>query len=171
MDRNRLNLGETIAGVSAVLLFAFTFFDWYGHEQFKSTSNLLSYLNLFTQNLNAWEALDVIPIFLALTIAVATGAARLALLGSPWEPPIPRNAAAAVLGAISSALILYRIVFPPGLEDIDGVRFHAAPQLGIYLALAAAVGIAFGGGLAISQQGHLRLIRRPTSPTGNRPYD
>ncbi len=30
MDLNRLTQGEKIAGVSAILLFIFMFFDWYG---------------------------------------------------------------------------------------------------------------------------------------------
>ena len=32
MDVNKLNTGEKIAGVSAVLLFIFMFFDWFGVE-------------------------------------------------------------------------------------------------------------------------------------------
>ena len=32
MDVDKLNTGEKIAGVSAVLLFIFMFFDWFGVE-------------------------------------------------------------------------------------------------------------------------------------------
>lgn len=154
MNLDRPTNGTKIASVSASLLFASMFLNWYGYEQDEPTSNLLSYLNLFARHgANAWETLDVIPIVLAVTIAVATGAARLALLGSDWGPPIPRSAAAAVLGAISFLLILYRIVFPPGLPDISHIPFHATPELGIYLALLPALGIAFGGYWTMREEG------------------
>ena len=32
MDVDKLNTGEKIAGVSAILLFVFMFFDWFGVE-------------------------------------------------------------------------------------------------------------------------------------------
>jgi hypothetical protein len=184
MNLDRPSKGEVIANVSALLLFAFTFLDWYGQKQDEAGSSLLFYLNLFVHSLNAWEALAVTPIFLMLTVAIATGASRLALLGSDWEPPIPRNAAVAALGAISSLLILYRIIFPPHLENIDGVSFHAVAEPGVFLALAAALGVALGGCLAMREEGisffDLRALRhqkkghahpreracRPGEPTG-----
>ena len=47
---------------------------------------------------NAWQTLEVIPLFLMLAIVVAVGAALLRSSGSEWKPAIPPAAAVCVLG-------------------------------------------------------------------------
>src|ERR1700712_5280098 len=65
MDVAKLSRGEKIAGVSAVALFIFMFFDWFsvsisdGGGAFASGS---------VGSGSAWDALDNIPIFLVITI-------------------------------------------------------------------------------------------------------
>ncbi|HET7573726.1 MAG TPA: hypothetical protein VFJ99_01285, partial [Solirubrobacterales bacterium] len=56
----------------------------------------------------------------------------------------------AVLGGISALLILYRVISPPdgGFEGVD-----VSPALGIFLALLAAIGIAYGGYRAMQEEG------------------
>jgi hypothetical protein len=163
MDRDRLRFGEKIAGISAILLFAFMFLDWYSFR-FIQESNLLSYLNLFIDNGNAWRALGVIPFVLEGTIAIALVVVLLALLGSRWEAKIPAGLAVAVLGAVSFLLILYRIIDPPLYEEARGYRFDSTALLGIYLALAAAGGIALGGCWAMREERiHLRQSRREST--------
>jgi hypothetical protein len=142
MNLDRLSTGEKIAGVSGLLLFVFTFLDWYHYEQ---GGNLLLLVILFVKSGNAWETLDLIPFILALTSAAAIGAALLALFALHARVMFAASAAVAVLGAISFLMIVFRIIFPPALPHIAAVPFHATPELGVYLALLAAAGIAFGG--------------------------
>ena len=165
MELGRLSHGEKIAGISAILLFAFMFLDWYSFR-FIQEGNLLSYLNLFIDNGNAWTALEIIPFVLEGTIAITLVVVLLALLGSSWEAKVPAGVAVAVLGAVSFLLILYRIVDPPIYEEARGFRYDATPLVGIYLALAATAGIALGGCWAT--WGERIHLRRPTRESTSR---
>jgi hypothetical protein len=150
MDVDKLNTGEKIAGISAVLLFVFMFFDWFGVE--------VSGSNGFSGTVpgaggSAWDALDFIPIVLVVTIVVALVNAALRLSDSDYEPPVSMNVVVTVLGGLSALLVLYRIVFPPGFGDFGGVSIDATREFGIFLGLITAAGIAYGGYKAMQEEG------------------
>jgi len=143
MDVDRLSTGEKIAGVSAILLFIFMFFDWFT----VSASNGLVSVSVGG---SAWDALDVIPIILLIAILAAVGVAVVRLTESAFEPSISMNAVVAILGIISVLLILYRIISPPD-SGFSGVSVD--PAVGIFLGLVAAAGIAYGGYRAMQEEG------------------
>ncbi|HEX5762523.1 MAG TPA: hypothetical protein VFY04_05315 [Solirubrobacterales bacterium] len=152
MELDRLSRGEQIAAVSAILLFVFMFFDWFGVE--------VSGVPGFSGDVagaggSAWDALDVIPLFLMAAIVVAIGVAVVRLTDADLEPPISLNAIVAALGTLAALLILYRIIDQPGsgATDFGGVEVDVTLKLGIFLALAAAVGIAYGGYSAMREEG------------------
>jgi hypothetical protein len=58
----------------------------------------------------------------------------------------------AVLGAASFALILYRLIERPTI-GLGSYSVEASPQIGIFLALLAAIGVAFGGWRAMREEG------------------
>lgn len=149
MDLDRLNTGEKIAGVSAILLFIFMFFDWFGVEV--SGGGFSG--SVPGAGGSAWDALDFIPIVLVITIAAALISAGLRLSDSVYEPPISLNAAVAVLGGISTLLILFRIIVPPGFGSFGGVSVDGTVEFGIFLGLVAAAGIAFGGYRGMQEEG------------------
>ncbi len=150
MDIDKLNTGEKIAGVSAVLLFVFMFFDWFGVEISGSTgfSGTVS-----GAGGSAWDALDFIPIVLVIAIVVALINVFLRLSDSDYEPPVSMNVAVAVLGGLSTLLVLFRIIDPPGFGSFGGVSVDATLDFGIFLGLIAAAGIAFGGYKAMQEEG------------------
>jgi hypothetical protein len=149
MHLGRLSNGEKIAGVSAILLFVFMFFDWFGTQDSGA-------LRLFSVGRSAWEALDYIPIVLVVAIVVALGVVALRLFDTTYEPPFRANAVVGVLGAISALLILFRIVDPPNFgsfrEAFGPVTIEGTAQFPIFLALVAALGIALGGYLATRER-------------------
>jgi hypothetical protein len=151
----RLRTGEAIYLVAAILLFVLMFLDWWetgiGHE----TGGGLTAVSLFDHGQNAWQALEVIPLFLMLAIVVAVGSALLRLTGSEWKPAIPPGVGVTVLGGLAALLILIRIISPPDLVSsaLAGVEFPVSLQLPIFLALAAALGIAYGGWRAMADEG------------------
>jgi len=150
MDLERLSLGEKVAAVSAILLFIFMFFEWFGVE--------VSGAGGFSDTVsgsggNAWDALDYIPIVLIVTIVAALGVAALRLMDSAFEPPLWANTAVTVLGVISVVLILFRIVDPPTFASFPGVSVDATRSVGIFLGLIAAGGIAYGGYRAMREEG------------------
>lgn len=143
MDVDRLSTGEKIAGVSAILLFVFMFFDWFT----VSASN--GFVSVSVGG-SAWDALDWIPIFLMIAIIAAVGVAVVRLSDAVFEPSVSINAVVAVLGIVSVLLILYRIVSPPS-SGVDGINVD--PAVGIFLGLIAAAGVAYGGYRAMQEEG------------------
>jgi hypothetical protein len=146
MDVDRLSTGEKIAGVSAVLLFIFMFFDWFTVEV-TGGEGLFS----VSEGGSAWDALDVIPIILMVAIIAAVALAVIRLTDALFEPPVSMAAVVAILGGISVLLILYRIIDPPLDSDIPGVEISRS--IGIYLSLLAAAGITYGGYRAMQEEG------------------
>ena len=129
------------------------FFDWYGAKA-ATSAEPLERCRHRSGGGNAWQTLEVIPLFLMLAIVVAVGAAILRLSGSDWKPAIPPGAAVCVLGVLAAILILIRIISPPGLEATSRrLAFETTLKLPIFLALAAALGIAYGGWRAMADEG------------------
>lgn len=151
MEADRLSTGEKISAVSAILLFVFMFFDWFGVE----VSGVPGFSGTVSSSGggSAWDALDVIPIFLMLAIVAAIGVAVIRLTDADVEPPVSMNAIVAGLGGFAVLLILYRIVSPPDFGSFGGVSVDATLKFGIFLGLIAAAGIAYGGYRAMREEG------------------
>ncbi len=151
MEADKLSTGEKISAASAVLLFVFMFFDWFGVK--------VSGVPGFSGDVSgsgggsAWDALDVIPLFLMLAIVVAIGVAVIRLTDADIEPPVSLNSIVAAVGGFAVLLILYRIVFPPEFGSFGGVTVDATLKFGIFLGLLAAAGIAYGGWSAMREEG------------------
>jgi hypothetical protein len=149
MDLDKLSLGEKIAAASAVLLFVFMFFTWFGVE----VSGVGGFSGSTGEGGNAWDTLDFIPIVLVVTIVAALVLAGLRLADSDAEPPVPMSVIVTVLGAISVLLILFRIIDPPTFASFGGVSIDATLSVGIFLGLIAAGGVAYGGYAAMQEEG------------------
>jgi hypothetical protein len=151
MEADRLSTGEKVSAVSAVLLFVFMFFDWFGVK----VSGVPGFSGDVTGSGggSAWDALDVIPLFLMLAIVVAIAVAVIRLTDADVEPPVSMNAIVAALGGLAVLLILYRIISPPDFGSFGGVTVDATLKLGIFLGLLAAAGIAYGGYSAMREEG------------------
>jgi hypothetical protein len=150
MEADKLSTGEKLSAVSALLLFVFMFFDWFGVE----VSGVPGFGgDVSGAGGSAWDALDVIPIFLMLAIVAAIGVAVIRLTDADLEPPISLNAIVSALGILAVLLILYRIIDPPGGGDYGGVSVDTTLKFGIFLGLLAAAGIAYGGYSAMREEG------------------
>jgi hypothetical protein len=170
--RRGLRTGEAIYLVAAILLFVLMFFDWWEVGTGTESGSLVA-INLFDRGQDAWQALEVIPLFLMLAIVVAVGAALLRVTGSDWKPVIPPGAAVFVLGLLAALLILIRMISPPELAPsaLAGAEFPTSLQLPIFVALVAALGIAYGGWRAMGQEGtsFAGIAKRLESPRPSRP--
>jgi hypothetical protein len=147
MDLDKLSQGEKIAGVSSIVLFIFMFFDWFSAEVTIGGSGA-------SEGVNAWDALDWIPIVLVVTILAALFVVVLRVTDGSYEPPVSGNAIVAILGGISFLLILYRIIDPPGASaSAPGISFDVGIEFWIFISLIAAAGIAYGGYRAMQDEG------------------
>jgi hypothetical protein len=172
--RPRLRAGEAIALVAAILLFILMFFDWYGAKATTSAESLGGVVS-GTGGGTAWDTLEVIPLFLMLAIVVTVGAAILRLSRSDWKPVIPVGAAVCVLGILAAVLILIRIISPPGPSGaFSELAFESTLKLPVFLALAAALGIAYGGWRSMGEEGATfasigKNLESPKRPTRSKP--
>jgi hypothetical protein len=148
MDLNRLTQGEKIAGVSAVLLFIFMFFEWYGVSISGGGETIA-----VGGGGNAWDALDFIPILLLIAIIATIGVVVIQATDSDIELPVHGAAIITVVGIISALLILFRIIDTPTFASIGGVSAEGSVKFGIFLALIAAAGMAFGGWRTMQEEG------------------
>lgn len=87
-----------------------------------------------------------------MTIVVAFAAAWLRFVSLDRRPHVGLNAAVTSLGTLSVLLILFRIVDPPAFYPESTLAAESTVQLPMYLALAAAVGVAGGGLLALGEK-------------------
>jgi uncharacterized membrane protein YhaH (DUF805 family) len=152
MDVDKLSTGEKVSAVSAILLFIFMFFDWFGAEV-TGTSGGFGFSGSLPGGGSAWDTLDFIPIILIIAIVAAIGVAVLRLTEADFEPPVSLNAVVAAFGILSVLLILFRIIDPPGFGSFGGVSVDGTLKFGIFLGLIAAIGIAFGGYRAMQEEG------------------
>jgi uncharacterized membrane protein YhaH (DUF805 family) len=138
--------------MSAIFLFVFMFFHWFGVKAV-NTSNLLFAIQSVESGKSAWEALDYIPTVLLITILATLAVAALRFTDALRKVSVPVNAVVAILGLVSALLIGFRIVHPPVFYVEPTITFEGAVQFPIFLALLAAAGIACGGFLAMREEG------------------
>lgn len=148
-----LTRGEAIAAVAAILLLAFLFFDWYAAEVPGQAREIKLGGGASAAGGNAWQTLEVGSVLFALVALTAIGAAALRLSRAKWSPEVAPSAVVAVGGGLATLAALFRILAPPDLGNLGGIPLDASVQLGAYLGLAAACGIAYGGYRAMAERG------------------
>jgi hypothetical protein len=142
MDLNKLTQGQKIAAGSAIALFIVMFFSWFGapdnevSDAFRSAG--------FDTSANAWQSFDFIDLILLLTVVVAVGAAAIVASGSAVKLPVPPGVLTTLLGGLSTLLVLYRILDPPGSLD---------RKFGVFLGLILAGAITYGGWRTMEEEG------------------
>jgi hypothetical protein len=151
VEAHRLSTGEKISAAAAFILFASMFLDWFG-AKVAGVPGFSGSIEGSGGGASAWDALEVIPVFLMLAIVLALGVALVRLTDADLELSISLNAFVAAAGALAVLLILYRILFPPGF-GIPGVAVDTTLRLGIFIGLIAAAGIAYGGWSAMREEG------------------
>ena len=140
MDVNRLSQGEKIAAGSAIALFIVMFFPWFGAPE--AIEELAGAAGVDTGSANAWDALELIRFVLLAAILVAVGAAF--AKASESRVDFPLSTIVTVLGALSTLLLLYRILDPPD---------EASRKIGVFLGVVLAALLTYGGWLAMQEEG------------------
>jgi hypothetical protein len=142
MDLRRLRAGEWIAGVSGLVLLVSLFLPWYADEAGSRTG---------------WESLGALDVILAvvglaaLAIPVVTAVHRVPAV------PLAHQSLTTLVGLLAVALVLIRVLNLPDWAD--------ERDWGLWVALAAALGVVAGGLIAMRDE---RLTRgqRHTDLTG-----
>jgi len=142
---NRLRIARWVIALGALALFVFVFFfNWYGG----SVEGLLpgTHISGAAASTTGWQTFTISRWVWVLTIVVALGSTLAATTGYEHDGPVPLSALTAGLGALASALIVYRIAHHPGPSASAGsIRISFGIKPGIWFGLVAALAITIAG--------------------------
>jgi hypothetical protein len=141
----RVNVGELLSAVSALLLVAIMFAtEWYGVAGVPDPSYARPAISTAE---NAWNGLSDIRWVLVATIIAAVGSVFLHASQREHGTKTDTSRVVASLGGLSALLLVYRvlIVLPGDGKVLD-------QKLGAFLGLLCALGIAWGGWESVMQQ-------------------
>jgi hypothetical protein len=151
-DISRLRRADQVIGGGAIAFIVFMFlFKWYG----VSFSGSASFAGLsLNHSANGWNTFTNSRWIWLLTIIVALGAVVLVAGQRELNSPVPVSVLVAGLGALSTILILYRIIHHPSAGvAVPGGSASAGIKIGIWLGLIAAAAITYGGYLGMQAEG------------------
>ena len=142
MDLRRLRSGEWIAGISGLVLLVALFLPWYGDDGGSRTG---------------WQSLGVLDVVLALVALSALAIPAVTALHRAPAVPLAHQALTVIVGLLAVILVLIRVLNMPD--------WAVEREWGLWVALAATVGITAGALLAMRDE---RLTRegRHTDLTG-----
>ena len=161
MDLSKLRGGELIAAIGGiVLLFSLFFLNWYSVASVSVDTPLGRFS--VSGDLGAWDAEGFLGIIanlvmlaagvVAVGLAVATASSRTVAI------PVATSALTAGLGLAAIAMVLGRMLFEPGPNGVVSL------QPGIFIALAGALAIAYGGWQSIQEEGATSRRARTAQP-------
>jgi hypothetical protein len=150
MDLGKLRRGELIAAAGGlVLLVALFFFDWYSAGT--SVTLPLGTTVSVSGDFGAWDSEGFLGLIANLIIlAAAVSAVGLAILTATSRTialPVAASATTAALGIGAVVMVLLRMLFQPGPNELISLKF------GILLALIAALVVAYGGWESMKEEG------------------
>jgi heme A synthase len=142
MDLRRLRAGEWLAGVSGLVLLVALFLPWYGDDAGSRTG---------------WESLGALDVVLAVVALSALAIPVVTALERVPAVPLAHQSLTTLVGLLAVVLVLIRVLNMPD--------WAAEREWGLWVALAATLGIASGGLVAMRDE---RLTRgeRHTDLTG-----
>jgi uncharacterized membrane protein len=114
MRLSRVSPPELVAGLCGLGLLIALFVPWFDGD-------------------DAWQALTVIDLLLALVGAAAAALPLIAASNAKPDAPITATALTTLGGIVATLLVLFRLLDPPGTASRD---------VGLYLGMLAALGVA-----------------------------
>jgi hypothetical protein len=151
MDINRLRPGEQIAAVAAIVLLLDMFlFKWFGLKV--SAATPLGGISAEGSK-NAWGSMDLIRWILLITVIAALGMAYLRASDTEIDLPVAASVVVAVLGGLSTLLILIRLISPPDFGAPDAEGIDTTRKIGAFIGLIAAAVLTYGGYRAMQDEG------------------
>jgi hypothetical protein len=174
LDAARVRLPERLEAAGAiVLLIALFLLDWYGSDITGALPG--SHISGATVSSTGWQSFASSRWIWLAAIVLALGSTYAAAAAQRLEGPVRLGACVLGMGALSTVLIIYRIVHHPGPgASLHGVRISYDVKLGIWPGLIAALAITLGGYLQMRAEGGLpwlSLPQRKRPPAAEPPSD
>lgn len=134
MDPRRLSPGDWCAAIAGVVMLVALFLPWYSAGG---------------QNVNAWEAMAVDDVILAVAALLAIAAAFVVSLRRVSSLSVAATSLALLPAGVGLIVTVYRLLSPAPPVDVS-------LEIGAWLALLAAVGIAVGAWAGAKDEGPAR---------------
>ncbi len=152
MDFSKLRTGELVAAVGGVVLLVAMFaFNWYEISGFGGLIEQFGDAVGVDTGIKAWDGQGFFGTIANLVIlAAAVAAVTLSVLTATARTvalPVAASAITAGLGIGAVVMVLLRMVFQPGPNEVVDLRF------GIVLALLGAGLVAYGGWQSMQEEG------------------
>ncbi len=131
--------GELVGAVGGLGLLISSFLPWY---------------SVGGESVTAWQAFSVVDVLMAAAAAASLILAVVVLARLSVSYPIAGNAIATLFGLIALALVVYRLIDPPGAGS-------PSRDVGAWLGLVSAAAVTIGGYLGMQP-----LSAGPAASTG-----
>jgi len=129
MDLRRLRSGEWIAGVSGLVLLVALFLPWYSDDGGSRTG---------------WQSLGALDVVLAVVALAAIAIPIVTALERVPAVPLAHESLTTLAGVVALLLVLIRVLNMPD--------WASGREWGLWLALAATLGVVVGGLLAMRDE-------------------
>jgi hypothetical protein len=140
-DVNKLSRGEQIIGVSAIVLFIFSFFSWYSVD-FGGGVDIPGVDT--TASANGWDVtLGWLAVIIGLVMLAQILASKFGNVNMPDLGSVTWGQVHLGLGAIALLFLIIKLIDVP-----DGVD----RKIGLFVSLVAAAGLAVGGYLKFQEE-------------------
>jgi hypothetical protein len=130
-----LRAGELVGALGGLGLLVAGFLPWYSASG--DIGFFLGFASGHTQ-LTAWQAFTFTDLILAAAAVLGLSVALCVLLGISVSYPVAGSSVAAGFGFVAAALIVIRMIDPPGSGD-------ANLEIGAWIGLVSAIAITIGG--------------------------
>jgi peptidoglycan/LPS O-acetylase OafA/YrhL len=158
VDLNKLSTADKVIGLSAVAFLIAMFLPWYG----------LDFGDLGSGSNSGWDYFltGILPLLIVLIMVAQIALSRFSDTELP-QPPIPWSRVHLVAGAVVAVLLILRTIIGSsegsGAFEVDLDRMY-----GLWVALAAALGVGVGGFL--KDQEAEDVVAGPTTAPPTTPY-
>jgi hypothetical protein len=158
VDVNRLGRGEQIAGIAAVLLLIDMFLNWYSANLSGALSAAADKFGVDT-SVNAWQSFSTTDLLIFLTVVAALVMVGMRVMARSASLPVSLPLVVVALGALTTLIVLWRIINQPGPNDFINVEY------GAYIGLLLLIGLTYG---AIQAGGGVDTMRAEAESVADR---
>src|SRR3954453_388922 len=137
------------------------FLNWYSVNISGALSQAVKRAGIDT-SVNAWQAFSTTDLLIFLTVLAALTMVGLRVMGRSANLPVSVPLVVAALGAITTLIVLWRIVNQPGPNDFINVEIGA--YLGLVLLLVLTYGAVDAGGGLDTMRAEAESLGDPPSP-------
>ncbi len=138
MDLKKLTTGDWVVAVSGILLLIFSLFPWFDY-QIEGVEGSIG-------DTNGWDffLFGLIPVFIGLASVALVAVARFTTSDLPKVGSLSWGQVHLIMGAVAAALVLLLVLIGDD-ENVLGIEVDGDRQIGLFLALLAALGLVAGG--------------------------